>query len=491
MPFSSLESGAENIGWAPGFPAAIRVMSTYHKNHIRYGYGSLGSNQQEIILVDAEGNVDKSTPVMWDYDIVNYIEVYHADEEPITIKGGHIITKVYNPKSSDDWSYYARGIYVKRANTTVDGLTHTLEGEDEENGAVPYGSFLGAQFTTNITFVNCKFQGHRRAAEGSYDTGAFLVNNLVWRNCTQSNYAYNESTGKFIEAAVDEDGKILGVPVTNDDGVWGRGLWGIMGTNVCKNLVYENCILSRFDAHESTYNATIKDSQVTMINVTGAGELTIENCIFTKSPDTKSTNIITVRDDYGSMWRGTIKIKNLHVSNNPTSMQLFGTIWRNHYYGYECVMPNIEIDGISFDRKCTVDVFTASLGKRALECGDFSKHTIDCSQTDTNGDGRCDSCYTSLCEKHAKADDKGRCSKCKLLLCTDGCKDENGNGRCDKCAQVIEGKKATGYENLNPYKPPEKIVIKNEDGNVSFRLVDIEFFEDTIIEGNVKRFEYK
>ena len=38
--------------------------------------------------------------------------------------------------------------------------------------------------------------------------------------------------------------------------------WGILGSNYCKNLLYDNCVLSRFDAHKGVANATIRNSNV-------------------------------------------------------------------------------------------------------------------------------------------------------------------------------------------------------------------------------------
>ncbi|MBO5945827.1 MAG: hypothetical protein J6Q69_04400, partial [Clostridia bacterium] len=63
-PFNYLESGATNIGWAPGYTALIILENSNQKRYNRFGANADGGQiQTEIIVVDAEGNIDPSTPV--------------------------------------------------------------------------------------------------------------------------------------------------------------------------------------------------------------------------------------------------------------------------------------------------------------------------------------------------------------------------------------------------------------------------------------------
>ena len=45
---------------------------------------------------------------------------------------------------------------------------------------------------------------------------------------------------------------------TND--INDRTYWGVMASNYSKNLLYDNCVWSRFDAHMGVANATIRNS---------------------------------------------------------------------------------------------------------------------------------------------------------------------------------------------------------------------------------------
>ena len=77
-----------------------------------------------------------------------------------------------------------------------------------------------------------------------------------------------------------------------------------MHSNKSKNLNFKDCVLSRFDAHEGFWNASFIDCEFgRYINVIGGGYLYIENttrCV--------GGNFISLRDDYGSTFNGTVEI---------------------------------------------------------------------------------------------------------------------------------------------------------------------------------------
>ena len=115
-----------------------------------------------------------------------------------------------------------------------------------------------------------------------------------------------------------------------------------MGSNYCKNLTYDGCIFSRFDAHQGTYNATIKNSEIghQKLSVIGQGTLYVENTVF------HSDTVVALRGDYGCTWRGDVILKDITVNNVGTPI-LVNAGWNNHYFGYTCYLPErIVIDGI-------------------------------------------------------------------------------------------------------------------------------------------------
>ncbi|MBK3519666.1 DUF3472 domain-containing protein [Carboxylicivirga marina] len=93
--------------------------------------------------------------------------------------------------------------------------------------------------------------------------------------------------------------------------------WGIMGSNYCKNLLYDNCVLSRFDAHKGVANATIRNSKPghSGIAANGTGKLLIDNSII------YSCVLVNLRSDYGSSWQGECIIRNC------TFVQIGGNAW--------------------------------------------------------------------------------------------------------------------------------------------------------------------
>jgi hypothetical protein len=111
---------------------------------------------------------------------------------------------------------------------------------------------------------------------GSYDISVSRALNVSFVNCSQTN-DINDS-----------------------------GYWGILGSNYCKNLVYDNCIFSRFDAHMGVANATIRNSTLGHqgINAIGSGTFTVENSTI------YGWNLINLRSDYGSTWQGELLIRN-------------------------------------------------------------------------------------------------------------------------------------------------------------------------------------
>jgi len=83
--------------------------------------------------------------------------------------------------------------------------------------------------------------------------------------------------------------------------------WGVWGSNYCKDIIVDNCIFSRVDAHMGVQNLTIKNSTIGWMGIKaiGWGLLLVEN-----------TNIfcgdcIEFRPDYGSSWDGELTLRNV------------------------------------------------------------------------------------------------------------------------------------------------------------------------------------
>jgi hypothetical protein len=108
--------------------------------------------------------------------------------------------------------------------------------------------------------------------------------------------------------------------------------------------------MSRFDAHCGVHNVVIKDCEIgDVINLVGSGTALIEN---TTRSGKANAYFIRLREDYGSTWNGKIVIKNCSftVPTSSTEAYAIRADWNEHYFGYDCHLPDIEIDGLSVSR---------------------------------------------------------------------------------------------------------------------------------------------
>ncbi|MBV6643029.1 MAG: hypothetical protein KI791_20090 [Cyclobacteriaceae bacterium] len=295
----------------------ITVTDSNVKRYIRFGPNqNNGSSQTDIFIVDKDGNVDKNTPIIWEFNQITEINALPMDETTLTIKGG-IFTTIANQAESK-YTYYSRGLAIKRSNVVVEGLEHRVTGEGD-HGA-PYGGFIIARDCGNVTVRNTILTGHKTyrtigsagvpVSMGTYDISINRALNVSFINCSQTNDI-------------------------ND-----RTYWGIMGSNYSKNLMYDSCVFSRFDAHMGVANATIRNSTMGHmgINAIGTGTLLIENSTI------RGRTLVNLRSDYGSTWQGDFIIRNCtFIPNNGQEVSKVSLIGGHnsgqHDFGYTCYMP--------------------------------------------------------------------------------------------------------------------------------------------------------
>ncbi|MCG8337919.1 MAG: hypothetical protein MJE63_25745, partial [Proteobacteria bacterium] len=130
-----------------------------------------------------------------------------------------------------------------------------------------------------------------------------------------------------------------------------RSLWGVIGTNFCKNILLEDCVLSRMDTHmgvSGTYTIRRCVLGYMGLNAVGRGLLTVEDSTL------HGSSLINLRSDYGSTWQGDVVIRNCIWKPNAGQIsRLYMLNARNdgmHDFGYDCFMPRaITIDGLYLD----------------------------------------------------------------------------------------------------------------------------------------------
>jgi hypothetical protein len=332
MPFklsgvSSLKRNQDKIDISFPGTCLVTVTDSNVKRYIRYGANqNNGSSQTDIFIVDKNGKIDLNAPIIWDFDQITDITALPIDETTLTITGGRFTTVANNAESK--YTYYSRGFAIRRSNVIVNGLEHRITGEGE-NGA-PYGGFINVGDCAYVIIRNTILTGHKvyptigaagvSVSMGSYDLSINRALNVSFLNCSQTN-DINDSN-----------------------------YWGILGSNYCKNLVYDKCILSRFDAHMGVANATIRNSTLGHqgINAIGSGTFIIENStIYGRS-------LVNLRSDYGSTWQGDLLIRNcifVPSGGKPVSASLIsGSYSGLHDFGYTCYMPErIIIENLRID----------------------------------------------------------------------------------------------------------------------------------------------
>lgn len=324
---TSLKRNQEKLDVSLPGTCLITVTNSNVKPYIRYGLNqNNGSSQTDIFIVDKNGNVDMNAPIIWDFDQITDINALPVDETMLTITGGRFTT-IAN-KAESKYTYYSRGIAIRRSNVLVDGLEHRITGEGD-HGA-PYGGFINVGDCTSVTVQNTILTGHKTyqtigsagqpVSMGTYDISPNRALNLSFINCRQTNDI-------------------------NDN-----RYWGIMGSNFCKNILYDNCIFSRFDAHMGVANATIRNSTLGHqgINAIGSGTFTVENSTI------NGWNLVNLRSDYGSTWQGELIIRNCTFvpgGGKSTSASLVGGSYSGqHNFGYTCYMPErITIENLHID----------------------------------------------------------------------------------------------------------------------------------------------
>jgi hypothetical protein len=324
---SFLKRNQEKIDISLPGTCLVTVTNSNVRRYIRFGPNqNNGSRQTDIFIIDKNGKVELDAPIIWDFDQITDVSALPIDEMPLTITGGRFTTIANNAESK--YNYYSRGFAIRRSNVIVDGLEHRVTGEGD-HGA-PYDGFINVGDCSYVKVQNTILTGHKMyntigsagvmVPMGSYDITINRAMNVLFVNCRQTN-DINDSR-----------------------------YWGILGSNFCKNLVYDNCTFSRFDAHMGVANATIRNSTLGHqgINAIGSGTFTVENSTIYGS------SFINLRSDYGSTWQGEFVIRNcvfVPAGGRTTSASLIGGSYSGqHDFGYTCYMPErITVENLRID----------------------------------------------------------------------------------------------------------------------------------------------
>jgi hypothetical protein len=130
-----------------------------------------------------------------------------------------------------------------------------------------------------------------------------------------------------------------------------RSRWGVAATNFMKNVLVEDCVLSRMDVHQGVSgHYIIRRSTLGHAGnrAIGRGHLVVEDSAV------YADNLITFRPDYGSTWDGDVIVRNsrwIPPAKTGRRPAMFGmSNDGTHDFGYPCSMPRvIRIEGLFVD----------------------------------------------------------------------------------------------------------------------------------------------
>ena len=484
LPVSILPIGSTVIeNFTPGTRVMVHIYDNTKRHHIRYGGNrNNGTAQEEIILVNADGTIDPSTPLQWDYTTLSKMEVYPVDEAPLIFSGGkkdqvdnyaalgvfdnydcidraHVHSILNDAPST--YMYHARNIEIRRSNVTVKNIEHTVD--DNVETSAPYAGFVNVLYSTDVVIEGMIFEkakyfytigsGASSVWMGSYEMHADYANNVIWRHSRISNFF--EPDGSVTEK-------------------------GYMGTNYCKNLTFDNMTSCSFDAHCSLYNGTIKNSTLEHVNFIGGGTILYENVtIYT---DARKSAIV-LRQDYGSTWNGNVIINGLtlRTSTENNNLTLIRAEYVNHYFGYTCHLPEtIEIN----DVKIVHYGYKVENGIRSE--WDIATNTVPL-HIYKQLEGYAADISDPTADMSTCLNDYKKCNCSEVYGGTKTFNDTDGDGRCNNDLDPDDGYSVWcwGFEdepdtmtNANPYVTTKEIYV-TDCGDLEIILPNTPQFEDT------------
>jgi hypothetical protein len=324
---SKLTRDQRQLDVRPPVDCWVRVENSGRRRYIRRGLNqNKGSAQRDCFILRRDGTVEGD--IDWDYEVVTRVEARPIDGRPLRLKGGIFTTTANRMQQEKGYSYWSRNIAITRSNTTVEGVVHHVVGETDVGH--PYHGFLAVSSCANVTLRDCFLTGHKTystigaagkpVSMGTYDVTANEVVNFTMIGCRMDN-------------------------------ICDPTRWGVIGTNFCKNILLENCTLSRMDAHQGVSGTyTIRGCTLghAGLNAIGRGTLIVENSTL------NGRSLISLRSDYGSTWEGTVVIRNSRwIPACGAAVQphlLAASNDGQHDFGYPCFMPReITIDGLFID----------------------------------------------------------------------------------------------------------------------------------------------
>ncbi len=331
------------------------------------------------------GKAEVLDPLFWSTSSYNKDSVKSAlickiPDDKMTIQNGDFITIISSDSKRVDAlkrvaGNTSRNIAISRSNIMVKSLTHLYvkSGSMKETDKVTYG-YTGFYRFYNLADVN--FKDSIVTALDGYDNipgnSAYGLTMSSVANMTITHIRPHRLSGESF------DDQLV------------KNLWGVNGTNYCKNVVFDDVKLNRIDAHCGIINVTVKNSTLGKytISVTGSGSQK-NNVMTLENVEVLSNYYVVLRGDYGSTWNGKIIIKNgtlrpmssdiAKKGNNAYIIRWNPNVQNNtlHNYGYNLYLPDIEINGLNIKNNKITNLYVYEQSKSyfdSLKADGFTKY---------------------------------------------------------------------------------------------------------------------
>ena len=305
----------------------VLVEKDTRRVYIRRGLNqNNGAPQHDCFILRKDGSIEAD--IDWEYDVVTRVEAHPIDEATLYIRGGIFTTIANRMDNSSGYNYWSRNIVISRSNTEIDGLTHYVAGETSVG--CPYGGFISARQCAFITLRDCWSTGHK--IYSTIGSAGLPVN--------MGTYDYNANNVVNF--------RMIGCRMNH---ITDRTRWGVIGSNFCKDILLEDCTLSRMDTHmgvSGTYVIRRCNLGHMGLNAIGRGKLLLEDSTL------HGNSLVSFRRDYGSTWEGELEIRNcrwIPACGDQTWPRMINVSNDGmHDFGYPCFMPEeVTIDGLIVD----------------------------------------------------------------------------------------------------------------------------------------------
>ncbi|WP_236980426.1 hypothetical protein [Membranihabitans maritimus] len=298
----------------------VHLMDEKDRIGFRAGpYDSIGRPREELFYVEEGGKIIGD--IAWTFENTVDIYMYPLDPSFLKVEGGVFYLSGENPEDLE-MTYVKSGITISRSRTIIKNQWVGLEEGKKDRSMFPQGGFYNYSKVYNVHLENVRLIPREKDREGEeFDVphGTYGIGG-------------NRVLRFFLKNVIAE-------------GDWIH--WGVMGTNMLKDVVVENCRLNRFDVHFHLWNLTIRDSHFGLkgISITGGGYLYVSNSIV------ESNSFVNFRYDYGAKWDGEIVILDSKLlAGNDQRVRILNFRGGDFEYGYPIGLSRrINIRNFIFD----------------------------------------------------------------------------------------------------------------------------------------------